>query len=143
MASTAPQPAKLRALYRSLFRELPPRPILSSPPSPLHQRLRDSFRTPPSPSPSTTNSTPTKPSTVATTWPSADAAAVAHAEQYLAYLRAQRTYAALLERYNPGMGMDEEERVRLSARRIGIDLPTLYDADADAEGGDKEGGRKK
>ncbi|KAK0733243.1 hypothetical protein B0T26DRAFT_683218 [Lasiosphaeria miniovina] len=143
MASTAPQPAKLRALYRSLFRELPPRPILSSPPSPLHQRLRDSFRAPPSPS----NSTPTKPSTVTTTWPSAVAAAVAHAEQYLAYLRAQRTYAALLERYNPGMGMDEEERVRLSARRVGIDLPTPYDADADGAegsgGGDKEGGRKK
>ena len=29
----------------------------------------------------------------------------------------------LLERYNPGMGMDEEERVRLTARRVGRDLP--------------------
>ena len=29
----------------------------------------------------------------------------------------------LLERYNPGMTMDEEERVRLSARRVGMNLP--------------------
>jgi hypothetical protein len=32
----------------------------------------------------------------------------------------------LLERYNPGMGMTEEERVRLSARRVGINLPIEY-----------------
>ena len=32
-------------------------------------------------------------------------------------------YATLLERYNPGMTMDEEERVRLTARRIGMELP--------------------
>lgn len=29
----------------------------------------------------------------------------------------------LLERYNPGMSMDEEERVKLTARRVGLDLP--------------------
>jgi ATP synthase assembly factor FMC1 len=45
------------------------------------------------------------------------------AEQYVQYARAQRMYATLLERYNPGMGMDEEERVRLTARRVGMDLP--------------------
>ena len=32
-------------------------------------------------------------------------------------------YATLLERYNPGMSMDEEERVRLTARRVGMELP--------------------
>lgn len=32
----------------------------------------------------------------------------------------------MLERYNPGMGMDEAERVRLSARRIGMELPAEY-----------------
>ena len=32
-------------------------------------------------------------------------------------------YATLLERYNPGMSMDEEQRVRLSARRVGMVLP--------------------
>lgn len=46
-------------------------------------------------------------------------------EQYVQYARAQRIYATLLERYNPGIGspMDEEERVRLTARRVGMDLP--------------------
>lgn len=35
-------------------------------------------------------------------------------------------YVTLLERYNPGMSMDEEERVRLTARRVGMDLPTEW-----------------
>ena len=39
------------------------------------------------------------------------------------YLKSQRMYNTLLERYNPGMNMDEEERVRLTARRVGLDLP--------------------
>lgn len=44
-------------------------------------------------------------------------------EQFVQYLKAQRMYGTLLERYNPGMGMDEEERVRLTARRVGMELP--------------------
>ena len=36
-------------------------------------------------------------------------------------------YATLLERYNPGMSMEEEERVRLTARRVGMDLPEEYE----------------
>lgn len=32
-------------------------------------------------------------------------------------------YATLLERYNPGMGIDQEERVRLTARRVGMEIP--------------------
>lgn len=32
-------------------------------------------------------------------------------------------YATLIERYNPGIGMSGEERVRLTARRVGMDLP--------------------
>lgn len=53
------------------------------------------------------------------------------AEQLAKYARAQRTYIELLERYNPGMGMDEEERVRLTARRVGLDVPSLYEAEGD------------
>ncbi|KAF7551781.1 hypothetical protein G7046_g7617 [Stylonectria norvegica] len=102
MASTS-SPATLRSLYRSLLREFPPRPILASPRSHLHTRLRESFTKP--------DETPAR----------ADAAA-----QAVAYLRSQRQYATLLERYNPGMGMDEEERVRLSARRVGMNLPQQY-----------------
>lgn len=45
------------------------------------------------------------------------------AEQIMQYLRAQRQYVTLLERYNPGANMDEEERVRLTARRVGMELP--------------------
>ncbi|KAK8098062.1 uncharacterized protein PG998_013548 [Apiospora kogelbergensis] len=47
--------------------------------------------------------------------------------------RAQRQYVTLIERYNPGMGMDEEERTRLTARRVGMDLPVEYSVD-DVEG---------
>ena len=32
-------------------------------------------------------------------------------------------YVTLLERYNPGMNMDEEDRVKLSARRVGMEMP--------------------
>lgn len=101
-------PTKLRSLYRSLLRELPPRPILATPRSPLHERLREHFD----------RSAP-----IATD----SATAAAQAEQYLAYVRAQRTYVTLVERYNPGMGMDEEERVRLTARRVGMDLPVEFE----------------
>jgi ATP synthase assembly factor FMC1 len=43
-----------------------------------------------------------------------------------AYFRHQAQYVTLLERYNPGMGMDEEERVRLSARKVGMNLPQEF-----------------
>ncbi|RMJ07167.1 hypothetical protein BHE90_014229 [Fusarium euwallaceae] len=101
----ATSPSNLRSLYRSILRELPPRPILASPRSSLHTRLRDTF---------------------ATSSPTSQEARAHVAAQAVAYLRSQRQYATLLERYNPGMGMDEEERVRLSARRVGMDLPIEY-----------------
>ncbi|ORY61394.1 uncharacterized protein BCR38DRAFT_459287 [Pseudomassariella vexata] len=100
-------PIRLRSLYRSLLRELPPRPLAKSQSrSPLHNRLRNTF--------------------------SSDAPnerAVEEVNQLVRYLRAQRQYTTLLERYNPGMGMDEEERVRLTARRVGMDLPVEYTED--------------
>ncbi|KAI1088125.1 hypothetical protein F5B19DRAFT_28902 [Rostrohypoxylon terebratum] len=103
--------SQLRSLYRSLLRELPPKPLSSTSTSsssprarsPIYQRLRQTF---------------------------ADDAphqhAAAQADQLLQYLKAQRQYTMLLERYNPGMNMDEEERVRLTARRVGMDLPIEY-----------------
>ncbi|KAJ9132145.1 hypothetical protein NKR23_g11392 [Pleurostoma richardsiae] len=109
MASSQPTPPRLRALYRALLRELPPRPILASPLAPLHERIRSHFH----PGHPQQTQTPAEHS-------------VAQAEQYLAYVRSQRMYVTLLERYNPGMGMDEEERVRLTARRVGMDLPVEY-----------------
>ncbi|KAI1111667.1 hypothetical protein F5Y14DRAFT_424404 [Nemania sp. NC0429] len=99
------QPARLRSLYRSLLRELPPRPF-STPEarSPLHQRLRQSF----SQQDASQETTP------------------AQVEQLIHYLKAQRQYTTLLERYHPGMDMEEEERIRLSARRVGMNLPKEY-----------------
>ena len=89
---------QVRSLYRSILRELPHRPL--SNPSPIQQLIRHSF--------------------------SSDYAGphqLQEAVQYLHYAKAQRMYATLLERYNPGMSMDEEEKVRLTARRVGMDLP--------------------
>lgn len=49
-------------------------------------------------------------------------------------------YATLLERYNPGLGFlsgedGEEERVRLTARRVGMEMPReWYEKDGDGGG---------
>ncbi|RDW88825.1 hypothetical protein BP6252_00857 [Coleophoma cylindrospora] len=99
---------KLRAIYRSFLRELPSRP-LSSARTPLQQRIRSTI--------ASKNGTP-----------------IEQAEQFLQYVKAQRMYATLLERYNPGMNMDEEERVRLTARRVGMDLPVEFDAGNTTDG---------
>ncbi|KAH6618199.1 hypothetical protein B0J18DRAFT_493114 [Chaetomium sp. MPI-SDFR-AT-0129] len=115
-----------RHLYRALLRELPPRPFLTTPRAPLHQRLRETFQSPPSHESQETQSQEKMNSLLA------------QSKEYLAYLRAQRTYVTLLERYNPGMGMDEEERVRLTARRVGMDLPVEYGV-GESEGGEGNG----
>lgn len=94
-------PTHLRSLYRSILRELPRRPLSSQ--SPIQHRIRSAF--------SSTSTVPPR---------------VEEAEQYIQYVKAQRMYATLLERYNPGMSMDEEERVRLTARRVGMELPEDY-----------------
>lgn len=95
---------KLRALYRALLRELPPRPLANSQTrSPLHHRLRQGF-----------SSDSASPQTLAQT------------DQMIQYLRAQRQYIILLDRYNPGMNMDQDERIRLTARRVGMDLPKEF-----------------
>ena len=109
----APNPARLRAIYRSLLRELPPRPILASPRSHLHASLRTTF--------SASSS-----SSVSSALASARESQAAQAEQLIAYLRSQRKYVDLIERYNPGMNMEDEERIRLTARRVGMDMPLEY-----------------
>jgi ATP synthase assembly factor FMC1 len=99
MMSTTP--TKLRSLYRAFLRELPPRPHSQNSRSPLQHRIRNTI--------ASEANTP-----------------IEQAEQFLQYVKAQRVYATLLERYNPGMEMDEEERVRLTARRVGMDLPEEF-----------------
>jgi len=121
MSSSIP---RVRSLYRRLLRELPTHPFAStatapashskfrstahqklSAPSTVQKRLRDSFVNPVSKN---------------------EAAQLAQAEQFVQYVQAQRMYATLIERYNPGMGMSEEERVRLTARRVGMELPEEF-----------------
>ncbi|KAH8422633.1 LYR motif-containing protein [Aspergillus melleus] len=112
---------KTRSTYRALLRELPRRQLSS--PTPLHQRIRALYRVPIS---ETQRSNQTA------------AEALSHrlqeAEQMALYARAQRTYAALVERYNPGMTMDEKEKIRLTARRVGWDLPVEAEGEGQAGG---------
>lgn len=39
------------------------------------------------------------------------------------FLRAQRNYSELLERYNPGLSMDQDENVRKTANMVGLLVP--------------------
>jgi ATP synthase assembly factor FMC1, mitochondrial len=104
-----------RSLYRRFLRELPSRsPSILANPSPIQHHIRADFS---APTPSTSS-------------PSLDVQAqkaperrLQEGEQYLHYLRAQREYITLLERYNPGMNMNEEDRIRMTARRVGMELP--------------------
>lgn len=118
-----------RSAYRAILRELPRRGLPK--PSPLHQRLRQLFRsqeqTASTTAPDASHPTSSAiPFSVPTTTEELSLR-IQEAEQLAKYARAQRTYSALLERYNPGMNLDEEERIRLTARRVGMDLPEEYE----------------
>ncbi|RMJ21876.1 hypothetical protein PHISP_07248 [Aspergillus sp. HF37] len=136
---TTPQ---TRTAYRALLRELPRRNktrLLAVPPTPLHQHLRDLFRTP-SPSSPPQAQGQTQPGTETETQETVADARVQEAEQLAAYARAQRTYATLLERYNPGISVvDQQERIRLTARRVGMDLPGAWGDSGNGGSGKGEG----
>lgn len=134
---STPTPTTLRSLYRSLLRELPTR--TSRTPSPLASHLRNTFASSPSTTPvssftraSLNDATSTSATMASSSGLDAIGATktllqrVQEAEQLAQYLKAQRMYVTLVERYNPGMNMNEEERVRLTARRVGMDLPVDY-----------------
>lgn len=100
--------AHLRSLYRSILRELPPPPRSSSP-SALRSSIRSHFAAP--------------------SVKSSEQYILARrqeTEQVVQYLKAQRIYNVLLERYNPGMTMEDEERTRLTARRVGMEMPVEF-----------------
>ncbi|KAI9371511.1 ras guanine nucleotide exchange factor domain-containing protein [Aspergillus egyptiacus] len=108
---TATAAATAKSTYRAILRELPRRSLSS--PTPLQNRIREAFRqklTPISTSSEETEVLQRR---------------IQQAEQFAQYAKAQRSYALLVDRYNPGSLMDEEERVRLTARRVGLDLPDL------------------
>ncbi|KAG0153235.1 Complex 1 LYR protein [Penicillium digitatum] len=113
-----------RTTYRALLRELPRRSLKT--PSPLHQRLRTLFRSVPATSSLQSES---QSNALPFSIPKTEEERilrVQEADQFARYARAQRVYSELLERYNPGMSMDEEEKIRLTARRVGFDLPELH-----------------
>lgn len=112
MAAQAPN---LRSLYRRFLRELPARkPSLLANPSPMQKHIRTDIAT---------NSSHDSPSLSHQIQNKSVDARVQEAEQFLQYIKSQRLYTTLVERYNPGMNMDDEERVRLTARRVGMELP--------------------
>ncbi|OCF33391.1 hypothetical protein I317_07000 [Kwoniella heveanensis CBS 569] len=45
------------------------------------------------------------------------------------FMRATRIHAELLQRYNPIHGMSEEERIKATARRVGLDTPVEFKGD--------------
>ncbi|EKD16807.1 uncharacterized protein L3040_001089 [Drepanopeziza brunnea f. sp. 'multigermtubi'] len=102
-------PVKLRSLYRSFLRELPSRPLAEKP-SPLKTRIRNTIA-------------------------SESRIPMEQAEQYLQYFKAQRMYATLLERYNPGMNMDDETRIKATARRVGMEMPEEFSYGGDGTDG--------
>ncbi|EXJ72905.1 uncharacterized protein A1O5_04053 [Cladophialophora psammophila CBS 110553] len=106
----------LRTLYRRLLRELPPtpQPRHTLPRTPIHASIRLHLSSLQPQQPQKENK-------------SEQLARLQELEQFVMYLRAQRMYGTLLQRYNPGMGMDEEERVRLTARRVGMEMPIEYE----------------
>ncbi len=122
MASTTASPAKLRSLYRAILRELPPRPILARERSPLRAQLRSSFASSGAAATNNNNNNNNN-SNINTKTPTPEVAS-----ELVTYLRSQRMYATLVERYNPGMDMDDAERIRLTARRVGMDLPVTVGA---------------
>ena len=97
-----------RTLYRAILRELPPRSSAAAP-SPIRSSIRQHFARP-----------------AFNVSPEYKLARRQEAEQFVQFLKAQRVYGELLERYNPGMNMDDEERVRLSARRVGMEMPVEW-----------------
>ncbi|PWY82892.1 hypothetical protein BO70DRAFT_31538 [Aspergillus heteromorphus CBS 117.55] len=114
-----------KTTYRALLRELPRRSLSS--PTPLQNRVRELYgkhsQTPSTTNTSTSTPPPKKQAEEAEEAEGARERRIAEARQFAMYARAQRTYAELVERYNPGMTLEEEERIRLTARRVGWDLP--------------------
>ncbi|RAK93970.1 hypothetical protein BO79DRAFT_186844 [Aspergillus costaricaensis CBS 115574] len=105
--------AKTTTTYRALLRELPRRTL--STPTPLQHRLRDMY---------ISNNNNSQQGVVdADAQESLRQHRLDQANQFAIYAKAQRVYAELVERYNPGTTLDEEERIRLTARRVGWDLP--------------------
>ncbi|KAH9963194.1 hypothetical protein BC827DRAFT_1129193, partial [Russula dissimulans] len=43
----------------------------------------------------------------------------------ITFLRSQRMYKTLLDRYNPLIDLTAEERIEATARRVGLNMPLI------------------
>ncbi|TID15789.1 hypothetical protein CANINC_004318 [Pichia inconspicua] len=48
---------------------------------------------------------------------------IEHVTNITTFLDSQREYVELLERYNPGISMKQTDKVRKTARRVGLEVP--------------------
>lgn len=48
---------------------------------------------------------------------------IKHVQDVANFLSYQRTYQELIERYNPGLTMTQEDNVRKTAHRVGLEIP--------------------
>jgi len=46
-----------------------------------------------------------------------------HISTVISFLKSKREHGDLLLRYNPGLSMEQEDRVRKTARRVGLEIP--------------------
>ncbi|RAH45729.1 LYR motif-containing protein [Aspergillus brunneoviolaceus CBS 621.78] len=113
--------ASVKTTYRALLRELPRRSLNT--PTPLHASIRKLYEEQVVSAPKIRTSGGSAAAAAADAAQDTLAHRLQEAEQFAQYARAQRQYAELVERYNPGSWLDEEERIRLTARRVGLDLP--------------------
>lgn len=128
-----PLTPQARSAYRALLREHPRRNLLQSSPTsttststtPLHNHLRELFRNGVPTATATAPKPKKKNQEESEVERQRGIQRIQEAQQVAQYAKAQRTYTSLLELYYPGMSMDEEERVRLTARRVGLDLPVV------------------
>lgn len=51
---------------------------------------------------------------------------VEHINDIANFLSYQRTYNELIERYNPGLSMTQEDKIRKTAHKVGFELPPDY-----------------
>ncbi|PAV20675.1 complex 1 LYR [Pyrrhoderma noxium] len=99
--------SQCRAAYRSILREVAKSSI--SPRATRNREINQSFRT-------LIQSQCAK--------EGADIAKIVRdANNAAIFLRSQRIYTELLDRYNPLRDMTQEERVHATARRVGLDTP--------------------
>lgn len=46
-----------------------------------------------------------------------------HVQDLTLFLKSQRVYEELLERYNPGISMKQKDKIEKTARRVGLEVP--------------------